>query len=519
MGHLRKMFFTIAFSIFCMALGQNVSSVDISVDDPTGLLPLNKTELSKLKRNQIRYVLPNERALQRINEDRVLLKLEEIEQKTWDDDYILYLASSPLSKYSKLPSSLKKEEVQILQQRHRQILPEKVDNSELPSFPKIGHQGSMSSCASWATTYYQMSHQVCLKLGCDNQNLNELIFSPSWTYNMVNEGVDAGSYLSDNYSMLNQHGSALWTQFPYLPGHYKAWDSVAKDWIQALNYRTMSFASLQIRSEWDMNNVKQLLANGDVLVFGTYIASWKFGTILNTPGQASALNGLSVVTHVAGNQGPHAMTLVGYDDSIWVDINGNGLVEVAEMGAFKIANSWGAFWGHQGFMWASYDAFRPTSQVPDFNPQRRVPLTRGYGLFHSGFAPYAPRLVGKITVSHAARNQMSFQFGASSLRSQSPQKIYSPFALNQKGGAYAFDGSSQEIAGTFYFDLSSLLPNNLLIEQQKYFLKIMDSQSGHPITLSSFELIDPSTGQPLMSHSGIRIKVDAGSYQITLFKK
>lgn len=35
------------------------------------------------------------------------------------------------------------------------------------------------------------------------------------------------------------------------------------------------------------------------------------------------------------------MTLVGYNDNIWVDINGNGIVDNGEKGAFKIANSWG----------------------------------------------------------------------------------------------------------------------------------------------------------------------------------
>jgi len=42
------------------------------------------------------------------------------------------------------------------------------------------------------------------------------------------------------------------------------------------------------------------------------------------------------------------MSIVGYDDSIWCDINGNGVAEAAEKGAFKVANSWGTGWGHEG---------------------------------------------------------------------------------------------------------------------------------------------------------------------------
>ena len=35
------------------------------------------------------------------------------------------------------------------------------------------------------------------------------------------------------------------------------------------------------------------------------------------------------------------MTIVGYDDDIWYDINEDGKVQEGEKGAFKVANSWG----------------------------------------------------------------------------------------------------------------------------------------------------------------------------------
>ena len=46
------------------------------------------------------------------------------------------------------------------------------------------------------------------------------------------------------------------------------------------------------------------------------------------------------------------MTLVGYNDNIWVDINHDGKIQTGEKGAFKIANSWGADYegGNNGFI-------------------------------------------------------------------------------------------------------------------------------------------------------------------------
>ena len=61
---------------------------------------------------------------------------------------------------------------------------------------------------------------------------------------------------------------------------------------------------------------------------------------------------------------PHYVTIVGYDDDIAYDINGDGVVDPEkEKGAFKIANSFGEGWGNDGFMWIMYDALYPESLV------------------------------------------------------------------------------------------------------------------------------------------------------------
>ena len=57
------------------------------------------------------------------------------------------------------------------------------------------------------------------------------------------------------------------------------------------------------------------------------------------------------------------MTLVGYNDNIWIDINKNYKVDDGEMGAFKIANSWGTEYGNDGFAWVAYDALNYISCV------------------------------------------------------------------------------------------------------------------------------------------------------------
>ena len=63
--------------------------------------------------------------------------------------------------------------------------------------------------------------------------------------------------------------------------------------------------------------------------------------------------------------GNHSFTIVGYDDEIGCDINGNGKVDADEYGAFKVVNSWGEGNHTNGFFWLMYDAVHGKSLVYD----------------------------------------------------------------------------------------------------------------------------------------------------------
>lgn len=63
------------------------------------------------------------------------------------------------------------------------------------------------------------------------------------------------------------------------------------------------------------------------------------------------------------NTSGHAMVIVGYDNNMWVDVNGNEEIDTGEVGAFKFANSWGTGFGDSGYIWVLYDAFYPQSKI------------------------------------------------------------------------------------------------------------------------------------------------------------
>lgn len=466
-----------------------------------GLKEMTPEEDTKLTKVKIKKVKPNKFGLKRMNEERAKKGLaplpESQEQEIYTDD--LGAATSE-SGGAVGPESI----------------PAQVDNSKLPSFPVVGNQGSQGSCVAWALTYYQMSHQVCLSLGCDNKTAKTRVYSPRWTYNMINGGVDKGSYFSDGFSLQTKHGASLLSALPYNASDYRGWDLNADNWRSAIKSRMSSSQSILINSDTAFANVKQLLTNGHVLVIGTYISSWHFRTVATEPGAASTspFAGQAIAAYVNGTAGAHAMTVVGFDDSIWTDINGNGLVDDGEKGAFKIANSWGTGWRNAGFAWASYDAFRSTSAVSNFAPSGRRQLTQSGYAYLTTYTPYEPKLLAKVTLSHLARSNISLRFASSSTSSLTPQYYFYPKALVGTGGAYAFNGSNTEVEASFFFDLSSLASS--AITDRIYYLLANDTVSGNPLTVKSFEIIDPNVLNTLDAASDVPSFVDGASKTLAI---
>ena len=73
----------------------------------------------------------------------------------------------------------------------RDALPSSVDLSTSKYFPPIGNQGvGFGSCVAWATTYYKFTYEFN-KLRDTDANTNSNIFSPAWSWNYCNKGVQS----------------------------------------------------------------------------------------------------------------------------------------------------------------------------------------------------------------------------------------------------------------------------------------------------------------------------------------
>jgi len=374
-------------------------------------------------------------------------------------------------------------------------LPAYVDNSTLRYFPPIRSQGGLCSCAQFSAVYYTITHMTALarnwdaKLGGDGYR-----FSPKWTYNMLNGGENVGSWHYDAYAIAQKHGLATWAEFPY-DNDYRGWCLNPATWRNALYVRADQTGKVTgLGADAGLTQLKQFLVNGYVLNFGTYINSWQWRTIGNDPATAAdnALAGKQCVIGVSGTSGAHVMTIVGFDDEVWVDLNGDRHVTANEKGALRIANSWGTSWGEAGFCWLAYEALRT-----------RNPAAESEGVFWydeatwvTARASYQPQLIAEFTLNHLTRNQLAINLGISEPAASSPTTYWSPSRiLSQAGGAWGFNGLSTAIDATFCLDFTDLQPNPATAT--RYYLRMSDSAAGNVATLKSFKLVDLAHGQEI----------------------
>lgn len=507
----------------------------------TGLKPLTAQEVARLRAegHEVRRVLPNRIALERMNEVRRAKGLRELSTSSAAQvgEEVLepgLLAPSGVAAFTTLPSH--------------------VDNSVLDFFPPIRSQGSIGSCVAWATTYYQLSHNVALQYGWDAKHStdNTRLFSPKWTYNFINGGVDQGSYFWGAYNLLAAQGATSWATVPY-DSNYTSWPQSAPVYRGALPFRTNPVQYVyQVSTTDGLQRVKELLANGYVLVYGTYINSWQSMSIKDDPSTPDddAFVGKAVTYWQNGYNGSHAMTIVGYDDTIWADINKNGVVDPGEKGALRIANSWGTGWNEGGFTWVAYDALKAVSAVTGGPSTGRIAIFQGDLVYHLTVRPnYTPKLVAEVKVNTLRRNQLLLSLGYTDVgygmpvtafqqdavawagqgdaflvgqgeedAGRPPEQgqdggtaggqdggrgggtdagvdptVWSQTFIGYMGGALAFNGSAQTaVDATFVFDFTDLVP--AVLGQKRFLVRMTDSSVGDSAVLKSFRLVDVANG-------------------------
>jgi len=397
-------------------------------------------------------------------------------------------------------------------------IPAAVDNSSLQYFPPIRNQ-VYGSCGQFSGVYYAMTHEAALVRGWNAKTGGDFYrFTPYFTYNLLNNGSGAaGSQPHAGWDIAEKHGVPRWNEFA---------GSTATEWCtnsavtrRMLEDRTESWATINdVDGPAGLDQLKEFLNNGHVGVYSTYVFSWKYMTAGDDPSTSDddAYVGRDVAYMVDGKEGPHAMTVVGYNDTIWCDIDGDGVVDANEKGALRIANSWGTGWKESGFSWISYDAVRT-----------RNPDDTYHGIFWGDKVEYViprttahiPRVVAKITVNHTQRNETAIcRAGIGDSGSSAPSvsqvtKMHSERydgAGYGQGGEFSYSGAAPASEDfTYHLDLTDGYPAEG--ESKRWFLEMAEFAAGGSIlSLKQFDLYSahPAGDVLVASHTNLPVTVD-----------
>lgn len=287
-------------------------------------------------------------------------------------------------------------------------LPNSVDLSTSPCFPPIENQGKIGSCASYATAYYQYSYEVN-KLNNVSSTSERKLYSPNWAYSLANNGMNEGSNIVDNYRVLQALGCVTTDVLP-ISENYQVWPRYNEEAkVEALKTRLENYDYLDIPSKQNISSPSNLISNNFTLSAVKQMLNEGKVLAVSTKGffNSASVNGDCVAyrCYEGAKDKRHALAIVGYNNYISYDVNGNGTIESCERGAFKVANSWGekfnqnGIFSDDGYFWIMYDALNLSSTNTYTDWESNLESTR-YPAFSYSLDPNDGNTFYYINVEH-----------------------------------------------------------------------------------------------------------------------
>lgn len=208
--------------------------------------------------------------------------------------------------------------------------------------PPVASQGTQNSCVAWSSCYYCYSYSLAERLDLDPAKLQSPVFqfSPSFVYNLGNQGKDIGMQMERAFNILRDQGCAKLSALPYKEDDYKRQpDDDAR--TQANRYKADSVAlvfkgRIYTRTSTPIQKLQSYLTDSKTPFAMTIpiFADFPMGSV--EPDFVYRHAATKDEYKSEGFGGYHAITVVGFD---------------TRKQAIRIVNSWGPGWGDHGFLW------------------------------------------------------------------------------------------------------------------------------------------------------------------------
>jgi hypothetical protein len=409
--------------------------------------------------------------------------------------------SVPMSRYDSLKLAALPE-LKLSAEASRRLLPTVVDNSTLPFLRPVLQQYTYE-CGQSASIGYVFTYEMnCFRnLPAD---VPENQYTTHFAYNFINGGGEVGVSYYETYEILKQVGCPTIAEYGGMAeGGETRWMSGYDHYYNAMQNRVADVWSVKVGTEEGIQTLKNWLYDhgnssqyGGVGCFYSELAGPQSLLPVNTPEA-----GKQVIT-TWGPGATHAMTIVGYHDSIRYDYNGDGLytnhldinndgvvnVQDWEIGGFKMVNSYNIWWGNEGFAYMMYK-----SVADEFG---RGGIWNNTVVVIDVKETHLPQLTAKLNLSHTCRNKLGITAGVSlDTAATEPDYIIRFPAFDFQGGCLGMEGNEGDTI-EIGLDLNLLLHHVQPGNAARYFIMVkeLDEPGTSEGTLHSFSLFDYTNG-------------------------
>lgn len=385
------------------------------------------------------------------------------------------------------------------------IPPDKVDNSMLQGFRPIFNQKG-GSCAQASSIGYVFTFEINTLRGVAG-NVAQNQYPYDFSYNFVNGGSgNNGSNPDQGYDIAIACGIPdVQTYGGFGLGRYTEWMTGYDKYHAAMANRALSQFTIKVNDTAGIRQMRQWFndhgsgtADGGCLIY-CYNSS---GTTISTIPTGNPEAGKKIYTKF-GTTGGHAVTIVGYNDSVKydfnsdgkytnnIDINNDGVVNIKdwEIGATLMVNSWGTSFGSSGKIWTPYKFCAEASPGGFWN-------NVVYGM-KTDQAVIKPQFTYKITMSHTKRNQIRIRGGyannGTATAATGTPSTFGRCAFNYTGGAYPMQGTNSDPI-EIGLDVSKFSAN--LTAPTVTFFLLIDSKGGTG-TVQRWSVLDYRSGTPV----------------------
>ena len=409
-------------------------------------------------------------------------------------------------------------------------LPISVDNTTQPYFRPLFNQSGLE-CGQAASIGLNFTYEMAVARNLP-ANVAQNQYATHFAYDFINGGSDAGVSYFESWEIVKRCGNPTVADYGGLStGGASRWMTGYNSYYNAMHNRisdvyainASDVAGLTTLKNWIYNHSNTASIGGLANIYIQY----------KTPDAQLAAGtpeaGKWVIVTWGGSTN-HAVTLVGYNDSIrydyngdgiytnTIDINGDGMVNVKdwEIGGFKLANTYGGInnWGDQGFSFVMYKTFADNSGSGGiWNHSAHIVKVK---------QDVSPKLTYKITLKHTSRNKIKIMAGvAQNTLATEPDDLLNLPIFDLQGGDKFMLGGNTEADKTIEFgiDATPLLSKTEPGQAAKFFFTVQENDPSNAATgqIISFDLVDysgvttiiscPSSNVPLIENGLTQLSI------------